>query len=116
MNDMNRLMGLFSVSTVYEKEADLLEQAKRMLGCISKCKIVRYDASTTSGISDLLLCYKGTFVAIELKAEDGCSSQQQRDFIADVEECGGRGAVCYNLYQVLSAMGAFEDTKFKLKY
>ena len=46
-----------------------------------------------SGIPDLLICYKGRFIAIELKAEKGKVSDLQRRELELIREAGGLGFV-----------------------
>ena len=87
----------------WEAEADLLAKTTDMLHML-KAVTVREAWATKSGISDLLVCYKGQFVAIELKDDIGKPSQQQLKFIADVINAGGRGAVCRTLSEVFKLL------------
>jgi len=52
-------------------------------------RIVRGNSSNESGISDLLMCYKGFFVAIETKTGTDLSPLQS-EFIAEIRTAGGR--------------------------
>lgn len=52
------------------------------------------------GISDILCCVQGTFVAIELKAKDGTASPHQKAFIKGIVDAGGLGGVCFTLGEV----------------
>lgn len=42
-----------------------------------------------SGIPDLLICWKGRFIALELKAENGRASKLQEYEISQIKESGG---------------------------
>jgi hypothetical protein len=52
----------------------------------------------------LLVCYKGLFVAVELKDDVGVPSPQQLKFIADVIEAEGKGAICRTLSEVFNLL------------
>ncbi len=53
-----------------------------------------------SGIADLLCCYKGRFIALEVKAPDGHASQLQIAKLKKVRKAGGIGEVIYRITQV----------------
>ena len=53
---------------------------------------------TKSGIADLLVCYKGYFIAIELKAKDGKPSALQIYNKKLVERAGGISIILYPEY------------------
>ena len=46
---------------------------------------------TRKGVPDLLVCYKGRFIAIEVKSDTGEISDAQRSEMAKIEEFGGIG-------------------------
>lgn len=50
---------------------------------------------TRAGVPDLLVCYKGRFVAIEVKGPHGRISDAQRAEMAAIEEAGGIGVFYY---------------------
>lgn len=52
-------------------------------------------AFTEAGIPDLLVCYKGRFIGIELKAENGRPTDLQLYKIKKIRESGGVGFVLY---------------------
>lgn len=94
--------GLFH--STFEQEKDLLKLALEFLKMLPLTNVVRKEACTVSGISDLLICYHGRFVAIELKDDIGTPSTLQSKFIADVEDAGGVGAVCRTLADIYGAL------------
>lgn len=50
---------------------------------------------TQAGIPDLLICYKGKFIAIEVKAETGHASELQLRTIDDIKKAGGIAFVLF---------------------
>ena len=46
-----------------------------------------------SGVPDLLICYKGKFIGIELKAEKGKVSELQDRELRQIRDAGGMGFV-----------------------
>lgn len=67
-----------------------------------------YDASTGRlrkspmrlGTPDLILCYKGIFVGIEVKAEKGRLSDNQKEIGVCIQDAGGIWGVAKNLEDV----------------
>lgn len=49
------------------------------------------------GISDILCCYKGRFVAIEVKRKGGKLSEHQERYLKDVNASGGLGFVARSI-------------------
>ena len=63
-----------------------------------KAWFIKYWAGaqyTKSGVPDLLVCYKGHFIAIEVKAENGRPSELQLYNIKKITEAGGYGFILY---------------------
>lgn len=50
---------------------------------------------TQAGIPDLLVCYKGKFIAIEVKAAGGHPSELQLYNLRKIEAAGGKGFLLY---------------------
>lgn len=60
--------------------------------------LIKYWAGaqfTKEGIPDLLVCYKGHFIAIEVKAEKGHPSKLQLYNIRKIIEAGGHAFILY---------------------
>lgn len=93
-----------TMNLAYDYEADFLKETKTLLSMLEKCKVVREAAATINGTADLLACYRGRFIALELKAEDGTPTPHQLKFIADVIDAGGLGAVCTTVREVITLM------------
>lgn len=84
----------------YALEAPLTSKVKEWL--LVQPDITFYKASDryNKGISDVIMCVGGIFVAAELKAQDGVPSSHQKLFIKDVKASNGIAGVCYTLGEV----------------
>lgn len=84
----------------YKQEATITKKVKAYLE--TQPDIVFYKASDRyhKGISDIIACVRGRFVAIELKKEGGVTSPHQALFIKQVERSGGIGGVCETVAEV----------------
>lgn len=89
---------------VYTKEADLLTDTRSFLELLPCTLGVRIDAGSERGKSDILVCYRGRFIAIELKDDIGVPSAQQIDFINKVKQAGGIADICRNLNDVAALL------------
>jgi hypothetical protein len=85
---------------------DVLEQSIQTeimsyLNTFSNIKVVKVITATVSGVSDLLVCYKGEFLAIEVK-RPGITDPDplQVEFLNDVIRAGGRAICTNNLAEV----------------
>lgn len=87
------------LTTRFATEAKLLEYSIAFLETLG-ATVVRQATATERGVSDLLVCYRGVFIACELKAIGGTPSPQQIKFINKVRASGGVGGVCDNLAAV----------------
>ena len=54
-----------------------------------------------AGISDIIGCYEGHFVAIEVKVGTNTATDLQLIFLKHVKESGGRYGVAYSLEEAL---------------
>ena len=95
----------YSLHMTYRQEADFLKKAEEFCSMIGpSCLVVREAAATRNGVSDLLLCYRGRFIACELKRDNGEPSIQQLKFIEKVKAAGGSGGVCKCLADIWELM------------
>lgn len=85
----------------YRLEADLTELVQDWLSLQRDLYHKKVSDSFQKGISDILICVRGIFVACELKADDGTASKHQEKFIANIIRAGGIGGVCYTLDEVI---------------
>ena len=95
-------MGKLPSNRQYKEEADLLKDVTEWLEPQFRdgIKIIRINERYKSGYSDLFLCVRGVFVAIELKDDEGVASPQQLNFLRDILACGGIGGVCRTVAEV----------------
>ena len=84
----------------YYDECQFLIVAKEMLSMFEECLIIREAHGTKNGIADLLLCFRGFFVALELKAMYGTASKQQEVFLEKVAAAKGVGGICTTLQDI----------------
>jgi hypothetical protein len=66
------------------------------------------------GISDILGVYRGTFLAIEIKAPRGHASPLQIEFLKRVKEEGGIAILAYSVDDVIRGLG-IEDRFLNFK-
>lgn len=85
------------------EEAVLLKNVKEMLDLMGAL-IVRESKATKRGVSDLLVCYRGRFVAIETKDDTGAPSPHQLKFILKVREAGGIADVVTTVEQAFALL------------
>jgi len=87
-------------SSLFQKEKDLTEVVRDWLNSQQDIKADKICDRYKKGIPDFIVCVRGKYVAIELKAETGVSSAHQRLFIREVIRAGGIGGTCYTLNDV----------------
>lgn len=85
------------------EEAVLLKNVKEMLDLMGAL-VVREAAATKRGVSDLIVCYRGRFVAIETKDDTGVPSPHQSKFILNVRDAGGVADVVTTVEQAFALL------------
>lgn len=65
----------------------------------------RYFRAGTPGCGDILGCYKGRFISIEVKREDGKLRESQEHFMERVREAGGVAFVARSVVDVIDELG-----------
>ena len=56
------------------------------------------------GFPDILCCYKGRFIAIEVKTEKGHATKQQLKLLSDIREAGGVGILATGVFEVANLL------------
>jgi len=69
---------------------------------------VKTIACNRKGVSDILACYKGVFVAIEVKNQKGVISPLQKIELQKVRNAGGYAIVAYCLEDVRNLIKEIE--------
>ncbi len=54
------------------------------------------------GVSDILCCFKGAFIAIECKSKNGVATEEQLKFLGRINRVGGIGLVAYSKDDVIN--------------
>lgn len=76
------------------KESQFQQQVIRFLKFIGAYQIKIWGGGfQKAGVPDLLVCYKGKFIGIELKTDKGKASVLQKYNIAKIQEAGGIGII-----------------------
>ena len=65
----------------------------------------------TAGVPDIICCYKGRFIAIEVKAPDGKATALQDATIRRIIGAGGIARIVRSLEEVKSIIGGVNETK-----
>jgi hypothetical protein len=63
------------------------------------------------GISDFLICYRGRFVALEVKTANGKVARAQELFLKSVIEAGGIGKVVSSVLEVQRILNRIDRTR-----
>jgi hypothetical protein len=66
-----------------------------------KKRFVRFGQA---GDPDIEICYKGRFIAVELKSETGTQTQNQKNYQSDFEAAGGRYILARSLEDVTEVL------------
>lgn len=70
-----------------------------------KCFCYKNYGFGNAGIPDIICCYKGQFLALEVKTEKGKVSEIQKVMIKRINEAGGVAVVVRNLDEVKDVIG-----------
>lgn len=77
-------------------ESELMFEVRKKLKDMPRIKTIRISDKFTSGLSDLILCVQGKFVAVELKTATGKSTALQRLFLEKIRQAGGVAGICHS--------------------
>ena len=61
-----------------------------------------YRTAPKKGVSDVLCCFRGQFIAIEVKSPKDKPTPEQSGFISNVNSCGGLACVVHNFDEFLN--------------
>lgn len=71
---------------------------------------VKVMAANRNGVPDILACYKGRFIAIEVKDKGNKATPLQLANIEQIKEQGGYALVAYSPYQVELLLGEIDES------
>lgn len=91
------------LNTTYTDEGQLLDRVELLLRFV-EAPYVRVLTATETGVSDLLICYHGNFVACELKNATRNATPAQSEFIRRIIRSGGRGGICRSISEVAALL------------
>lgn len=84
---------------------------KEILAYLRKNKIfhIRFQAQTNiNGIPDIICCYKGLFIGLELKQEKGKATDLQNKKLEAINNSGGIGLIIKSLKEVETLFGIID--------
>ena len=67
----------------------------------------KYIPTHQSGVSDLLVCLKGRFIAIEVKRPNGRLTENQKAFLKQIEKSNGVALVATSVEDVKEALSFY---------
>ena len=72
-------------------ESQIKTKIMAWLKTVPQCKAIRVEQrpGMGRGVSDILICYRGTFLAVEVKLPGNKPTYLQQSFMIDVEQAGG---------------------------
>jgi hypothetical protein len=77
------------------KESDIVKAILKYLKTLPDCFCWKEHGGMygTAGIPDIICCYRGRFVAFEVKTETDKTTALQESVINKIQKCGGKAAV-----------------------
>lgn len=60
---------------------------------------------STPGVPDIIGCFKGRLIGIEIKSEKGVVSEYQKEFIENINRAGGLAFVARSIEDVIEGLG-----------
>jgi len=88
-------------------QTNVINYLRRMGALVDNIHGSEYQSS----ISDILVCYRGRYIALEVKGPDGALSPGQRRRLRKVQRAGGIGEVVYGLSKVKEILKSINDEK-----
>lgn len=68
-----------------------------------------FPYQTQRGVSDIIACYKGKFIAIEVKSPSKKPTPYQLQFLKEVEKAGGIGIWSDNVDKIINLFSNFDN-------
>ena len=72
--------------------------------------VIKTIVSSRSGLPDLIACYKGNFISIEVKGESEVTALQKYN-IEQIKKAGGQAIVAYNISEVIDLIENISNRK-----
>ena len=94
-------------------EKDIVESIRRYLKSVKDLFFWKEHGGIygTAGIPDIIVCYKGRFIAFEVKQPGRKPTLLQQQVINEIIRCGGYAAKVDSVSQVKEFIEAFKNEK-----
>ena len=91
-------------------EAALVKKIRGFLATVPECFFWKEHGGQygTAGIPDIIVCYKGRFIAFEAKVGRNKPTKLQAATIEAIKKAGGTAAVVYSVDDVKAVMSELE--------
>ena len=88
------------------KESDLIRKISEYLKTVPNLFFWKEHGGMygTAGIPDIICCYRGKFVAFEVKTETGRTTALQESVINKIQKCGGKSVVVRSVNDVRAVL------------
>ena len=92
------------------KEATLIQNIRKYLATLPDCFFWKEHGGQygTAGIPDIIVCYKGRFVALEAKVGKNKPTKLQAATIDKIRQAGGTASVVYSVEDVKTVLSETE--------
>lgn len=94
------------------KESDIVRAILKYLKTVPECFCWKEHGGMygTAGIPDIICCYRGKFMAFEVKTEKGKTTALQNSVINKMQKCDGKAVVVRSVNEVKAVI---EEVKQK---
>ena len=96
-------------------EAALIQRIRQYLATVPECFFWKEHGGQygTAGIPDIIVCFKGRFIAFEAKAGKNTPTKLQAATIEKIRRAGGIAAVVYSVREVKDVIAKLEESSFE---
>ena len=94
---------------VHQLESKIQRKILNYLNTIPNLYVVRVMTANIRGVPDLLICYKGHFIALEVKSDIGTVTKIQQYNMSQIETAGGKAAVVRSVGDVIKFLLELEN-------
>lgn len=93
------------------KESQLIQNIRKYLATLPECFFWKEHGGQygTAGIPDIIVCYKGRFIALEAKVDKNQPTRLQAATIEQIKRAGGKAAVVRSVEDVKAVLSGKEE-------
>jgi intein/homing endonuclease len=97
----------------HKSESAIVSDIKKYLKSLDECFFWKEHGGMygVAGIPDIICCYKGLFLAFEVKKPDGKLTKLQEKTIKDIQAAGGQAYVVRSVDEVKRIIQHIEEVK-----